>query len=63
MLSEKAQSYFGERLEKNQWTQCVGFNGGSDWGLSLSGPKGPVRRNPGRFMNAWCPIAASDRRL
>ena len=31
---------------------------GGDWSLSLSGPQGPVRRTPGRFIYAWCPIAS-----
>ena len=34
------------------------LSAGGDGGLSLSGPQGPVRRTPGRFIYAWCPIAA-----
>jgi hypothetical protein len=36
----------------------LSLSGGGDGGLSLSGPQGPVRRTPGRFIYAWCPIAA-----
>src|SRR5215472_18179329 len=47
------------RFAKNPTIHCVSTLRGSDWGLSLSGPEGPVRRIPGRFVYAWYPTAAS----